>query len=141
MTTGRTFVDTNILFYAFDAAAGLKSEIAAARLKALWNDGSGVLSLQVLHEFFANAVRKLPGKGSGWARDIVREYSTWLGSAADFGTTLRAMELVENRRLAFWDALIVAAAIDNGATTLLSEGLTHGQLIAGVRIENPFLAT
>lgn len=140
MSRGRTFVDTNILLYAFDTAAGFKSEIATARLSALWNEESGVLSLQVLNEFFANAVRKLPRKNVGWARGIVREYSVWLGLAPDFGMTLRAIELAESTRLAFWDALIVAAAIENGATTLLTEDLNHGQVIAGVRIENPFLA-
>lgn len=140
MIRGRTFVDTNILLYAFDSAAGTKSEIATARLSALWNEENGVLSLQVLNEFFANAVRKLPGSSVGWARAVVREYSVWLGLAPDFGTTLRAIELAESARLAFWDALIVAAAIENGATTLLTEDLKHGQDIAGVRIENPFLA-
>lgn len=140
MTRGSTFVDTNILLYAFDAAAGVKSDIATARLSALCNEQSGVLRLQVLNEFFANAMRKLPGSSIGWAREVVREYGVWLGLAPEFDTTSRAIELVESVRLSFWDALIAAAAIENGATTLLSEDLNHQQVIAGVRIENPFLA-
>lgn len=138
MTVATIFVDTNVLLYAFDKSAGRKCAVADARLRSLWAENSGVLSLQVLNEFFFNAVRKLSDRGIPWARDIVREYSAWLGKPATIDTSLRAMELMESARLSFWDALVVASAAENGATVLLSEDMQHGQIIAGVRIENPF---
>jgi predicted nucleic acid-binding protein len=53
---------------------------------------------------------------------------------------LRASEIQERNRLSFWDALIVAAASNAGAVTLYTEDLNHGQVMEGIRIENPFLA-
>ena len=52
------FVDTNILLYAHDAGAGEKRRCAAQLLRQLILAGDGVISTQVLMEFFVNAVRK-----------------------------------------------------------------------------------
>lgn len=54
-----------------------------------------------------------------------------------YGELVRAL-LSASARISFWDALVVTAAARMGAELLLSEDLSHGQMIAGVRIVNPF---
>lgn len=137
--TGKTFVDTNILLYAHDRGAGEKGEIAAARLRDLWETEQGVLSVQVLQEFFVNVTRKIAVPlPVPVAREMLRIYRPWVRRESTADTVLRATELMELAQLSFWDALIVAAAEEAGAQTLLSEDLNGGQVIAGVRVVNPF---
>jgi predicted nucleic acid-binding protein len=137
--TGKTFVDTNILIYAHDRDAGRKGEIAAARIRELWDTEQGVLSVQILQEFFVNATRKIANPlPLPTAREVLRVYRPWVRREATADTVLRATELMELAQLSFWDALIVAAAEEAGAKTLLSEDLNDGQVIAGVKILNPF---
>jgi len=135
-----TFVDTNVLIYAHDAQAGRKGEIAAAELRTLWDSGEGVVSVQVLQEFFVNALRKLhPPVPVAQLREILRVYRVWVRTPTSPATVLRATEIMELAAVSFWDSLIVAAAEESGAGVLLSEDLQHGQVIAGVRVVNPFL--
>ena len=54
----KVFVDTNVLVYAYDRGAGSKHERALSVVEKLWIDGSGVLSTQVLQEFYVNVRRK-----------------------------------------------------------------------------------
>src|SRR5688572_10092629 len=58
--TDRTFVDTNILIYAHDISAAQKHVKAAALVRGLWETRKGVLSTQVLQEFYVYVTRKLP---------------------------------------------------------------------------------
>ncbi|MFZ4703746.1 MAG: PIN domain-containing protein [Candidatus Methylumidiphilus sp.] len=77
--TGSKFVDTNILLYANDQTAGEKQRKSAELLRALWETRDGVLSTQVLQEFFYNATRKLSlPLNVPVARSIVQNYSVWL---------------------------------------------------------------
>jgi predicted nucleic acid-binding protein len=66
----RTFVDTNVLIYAHDVDAKTKHEVAKRILRELWNQRTGVLSMQVLQEFYVNVTRKiaspLPKATRGW---------------------------------------------------------------------------
>jgi len=137
--TARTFVDTNILVYAHDRDAGPKSEIAASHLRDLWEGENGVTSVQVLQEFYVNAVRKIsPPLPIPAAREILRVYRVWVKQATSVDTVLRGTEIAELAQLSFWDGLIVASAEQTGASILLSEDLNHGQVIAGVKVVNPF---
>jgi predicted nucleic acid-binding protein len=137
--SGKTFVDTNILIYAHDVDAGSKHETAKLVLDELWSERSGVLSVQVLQEFYVNVTRKiatpLPKES---ARLVVNSYSLWCTetSSAEISAAFR---IEDESRIGFWDALIVASAVNNGATRILSEDLNAGQRIAGIRIENPFV--
>ena len=134
----RTFVDTNVLIYAHDVDAKAKHEIAKRVLSELWSERSGVLSLQVLQEFYVNVTRKIPSPLSKRAaRPVVESYTAWCieTTPAEIATAFR---LEDDCRIGFWDALIVAAAVTCGAVRILSEDLTAGQMITGVRIENPF---
>lgn len=139
--TGFNFVDTNVLLYASDQGAGKKQHQAAALLKSLWEARTGVLSTQVLQEFFYNATRKLSlPLNVPAARDIVHAYSAWIDRPITATTVLDAIILHQSRQLSFWDGLIVAAALESGCTTLYSEDLQHGQVFDGrLTVVNPFL--
>jgi len=72
----KTFVDTNVLVHAHDIDAGPKRAIAASLLRDLWNAGLGVLSMQVLQEFYVNVTRKIAAPLSKeTARQVVNTYA------------------------------------------------------------------
>jgi predicted nucleic acid-binding protein len=131
------FVDTNILIYAVDEADREKHRAALAWRAALWKSRRGRISYQVLHEFYVQAVRK-DAKRAGGARAEVRDLFAWDPIAPDAAMVEAAWALQDRYQLAFWDALIVAAALALECRYLLTEDLTHGQEIRGVRIVNPF---
>lgn len=135
----RAFVDTNVLLYAHDASETPKQPVARAVLQELWQHRSGAISSQVLQEFYVTATRKLPKPLSRVeAREIIDLYSTWPVITIDPSAILAATRIEEAHQVSFWDALILEAARIAGAELLLTEDLGHGQIIEGVRIENPF---
>ena len=136
--SARIFVDTNILIYAHDVDAGAKHQVAKNVLRELWSQRSGVLSMQVLQEFYVNVTRKIASPLSkDVARLVVNSYSVWCieTTPTEISTAFR---IEDESRIGFWDALIVAAAVKCGALRILSEDLNAGQVIAGIPIENPF---
>src|SRR5579872_1777942 len=105
------FVDSNILIYAHDVDAGVKRELAAAKLRELWDSGSGRLSVQVLQEFYVNATQKLATRiARATAREVIETYGVWIHHATTAQTVTRAAEISDLAQISFWDALIVAAA-------------------------------
>lgn len=136
--SGKAFVDTNVLIYAHDVDSAAKHQRAEQILKELWNARTGALSTQVLQEFYVNVTRKIPKPLSKTAaRSIVNGYLIWCVETTTAEIS-EAFRIEDEAKIAFWDALIVAAAIKAGADRLLSEDLNPGQTISGVRIENPF---
>ena len=136
----RAFVDTNVLIYAYDLDAGRKHDIAARAMASLWEEGGGVLSIQVLQEFYVNVTRKIPIPLSPvQARGVVGAYASWIAKTTGMETLLHASEIEERHQLSFWDSLIVASAHDAGADRILSEDFQPGQRIEGIVVENPFL--
>lgn len=134
----KTFVDSNVLIYAHDFKATKKNPIAKAALLDLWNEGTGVLSMQVLQEFYVNVTRKIPSplpKDS--ARGVVNSYALWCVETSP-AEIAEAFRIEDEAKIGFWDALIVSAAVKSGATRILSEDLNAGQFISGISIENPF---
>lgn len=139
--SGRTFVDTNVLVYAHDVDAGAKRQIAKEILRELWGERTGVLSIQVLQEFYVNVTRKIPSplpKAS--ARLVVDGYATWSVETTP-AEMIAAFRIEDEARISFWDALIVSSAIRSGATRILSEDFNAGQRISGILIDNPFAAS
>ena len=127
------FFDTNIVIYAF--AAG---DPRSARAEALVA-GGGVIGVQVLNEFTNVTRRKLRWQ---WeqieaALAVIEEL---LGAARPLTSAIpaRAVVLARDHELSFYDALIVAAALDAGCEVLFSEDLQHGQKFGALRVENPF---
>jgi predicted nucleic acid-binding protein len=136
----RTFVDTNVLIYAHDVDAGRKHDIAKAVLRDLWAERAGVLSTQVLQEFYVNATRKLKTPlAKPQARSVVETYATWCVDGITPADVSAAFQLEDRARIGFWDALILAVAVRSGARRVLSEDLNSGQAIAGLTIHNPFV--
>jgi predicted nucleic acid-binding protein len=135
---GKVFVDTNVLIYAHDVDAEAKHQTGKRILKELWNTRTGALSTQVLQEFYVNVTRKIPKPlPKAAARSVVNSYLIWCVETTT-AEIAAAFRIEDEARIAFWDALIVAAAIKAGADRILSEDLNAGQTISGVRIENPF---
>ena len=134
------FVDTNVLLYAEDRAHADKHRRARDWLRALWLQRNGRLSTQVLNEFYVNATRKLtPPMAAGDARAEVRRYQGWQPWTVDHATVEAAWAVESRFGLHHWDALMVAAAQQQGCALLLTEDLQHDLRIDTLRILNPFL--
>ena len=135
----KVFVDTNVLIYAHDIDASTKHQTARSVLEELWSSRCGVISSQVLQEFYVNVTRKIPTPlKRSQARAIIASYATWQVETIGPSEIHSASELEERNQLSFWDALIVTSAISGGASKILTEDLNAGQRIGGVLIENPF---
>ncbi|MBW1788441.1 MAG: PIN domain-containing protein [Deltaproteobacteria bacterium] len=136
----RHFVDTNILVYAHDLDAGKKHATARNLVSHLWESRAGVLSTQVLQEFYVTVTRKISlPLSKPETRGILKNYFNWSLVVIDAPVIMQASEIEETRKLSFWDALILSAAFSANATTLLTEDLNHGQVIEGILIKNPFI--
>jgi predicted nucleic acid-binding protein len=137
--SGKVFVDTNILIYAHDLDAGQRNTLSAEILRDLWENRVGIISTQVLQEFYVNVTRKIENPlPKSKARGIIESYLAWPVELNDAKTVLAASEIEERHMLSFWDALIVASARNAEAEKILTEDLNHGQQIEGILIENPF---
>ena len=138
--SAKTFIDTNVLIYAHDKDAGAKHQIAKTVLRDLWSERTGLLSVQVLQEFYVNVTRKIsaPLSSKDLARLVVSSYAIWCTETTP-AEIASAFRIEDESRIGFWDALIVSSASKNGATRILSEDLNAGQRIAGIVIENPFV--
>jgi len=132
--TGRPFIDTNVLVYAFDHTAPDKRARAAGLLRRDF-----VISAQVLSELYVTLTRKLtPPVAPADTAAIVAELAHQDVVPVTATLVQSAIATARTAQLSYWDALIVEAAVAAGCTTLLSEDLNPGQVITGVRIENPF---
>lgn len=101
--------------------------------------GDGVLSTQVLEEFYVTVTANIPNPLKLQdARRIVSDLGTWTVAVLEIRDILLASELAERHRLSFWDGLILAAAHKEEATTVWSEDMSHGQKYDEIRVYNPF---
>ncbi|MFT4165721.1 MAG: PIN domain-containing protein [Microlunatus sp.] len=133
------FVDTNVLLYAYDASAGERHQRARELVGALGRTRQGVLSVQVLQEFYVSATRKIAVPLSAAdARGRIRTLSRWPTHSLLASDVVVASEIAESHELSFWDAMIIRSANRMDCNVLWSEDLNAGQLIGGVRVRNPF---
>ena len=135
--SARSFLDTSVLLYSDSADAPAKQRRALELLAEQRLARTGVVSLQVLQEYFAAATRKL-GVDAGLARRKVELFANYHLVVLDVEDVLAAIDLHRLHQLSFWDALVVRAAKEGGCSVLYSEDLQHGRAIDGVRIVNPF---
>src|SRR5579885_2860415 len=106
----KIFVDTNILIYAHDVDAKDKHDVAESVLRELWNQRTGVLSMQVLQEFYVNVTRKIATPlPKDAARLVVNSYAIWCTEITPEEISA-AFRIEDESRIGFWDALIVATA-------------------------------
>jgi predicted nucleic acid-binding protein len=132
----RAFFDTNVLVYAFDTEEPEKQAVAQ---RLIAETPLIVLSAQVLGEFYWTATRKLSQPlPADSARALVEWFSYMTVVPLDHKLVRSAIFLGNSASIAYWDALIIKAASSAGCRSLLTEDLSHGQVIDGVRIENPF---
>lgn len=133
----RSFFDTNILLYADDRSAPAKQRRALELLTEHRLARTGVVSLQVLQEYFVAATRKLQVEAAAARRkvELLAEFDV---AALDVADVLAAIDLHRLHGLSFWDALIVRSAKQTGCRILYSEDMQDLREIDGVRIVNPF---
>jgi len=139
--SARFFLDTNIFVYSFDRTAPAKCRHAGALIREAVETQRGVVSYQVVQEFFNVALRQFVRPMS------LFEAGQYLGTifrpiiAVHSSTSLflSAMELFHSDHFSWYDALIVAAASASNCEILYSEDLQHGRRIRDLKIVNPFL--
>jgi predicted nucleic acid-binding protein len=135
----KTFVDTNVLVYLCDLDVPEKHQVAKQALDELWREKTGVISIQVLQEFYVSVTKKIrKPMTKEAAREVAEIYTQWCIETGP-SVVAAAFRIEDEARIKFWDALIVASAAQAGAVRLLSEDMNNGQVISGVRIENPFV--
>lgn len=133
------FVDTNVFVYRFDETEPDKQRRAERWHEHLWRERTGRLSVQVLEELYASLTRKLDHPmDPAEARTAVRSLLAWDPVAVDSHTIEGAWLLEDRFSLSWWDALIVSAAQIAGCGHLLTEDLSHGHDLDGVRVVEPF---
>ncbi|MBI3606254.1 MAG: PIN domain-containing protein [Nitrospirae bacterium] len=136
----KIFLDANILVYCFDSSDRVKKEKATQILENLWETSNGVLSLQVLNEFFVTVTAKLPEKMDfNSAKAAILDLFSWNIYMEDRSSLEKTLEIVQKYHLSFWDANIISSAILSQCHKIYSEDLRHDQVIEGVQIINPLL--
>jgi predicted nucleic acid-binding protein len=142
MTSARStcLADSNLLVYVYDSRDLLKQQQAMAVTRQLVEAGVGIVSTQVLGEFFNTVTRKLPNPLTvPQAEQEIRNItSAWHVVDVTLAVVLEALYGVQRYQFAYWDALIWGAARLNGAPYILSEDFNDGADLGGVRILNPF---
>lgn len=129
----KAFFDTNVVVYLLS-----DDPRRADQAEALLAQG-GVVSVQVLNEFVSVAVRKLrlPWPDIREVLAAVRANCTVVPVTTEVHE--RALGLIERHSLSVYDALIVAAALDAGCTTLWTEDLQDGRCFDDrLTLRNPF---
>jgi predicted nucleic acid-binding protein len=134
------FYDSNLFVYLFDETAPAKQQRADALIRTALEEQTGCISFQVVQETLNVLTRKLarpltPADAEVFMQLILMPLWTVMPSAALYS---KAIELQGRSAIGFYDALIVAAALQAGSTRLLSEDLQHGQMFGALRVENPF---
>ena len=136
--SARSFFDTNVLVYADDKAAPAKQRRALELVAEHWRAGTGVLSSQVLQEYFVTVTRELRVQAK-IARRKVELLAEFDLVVPDLDDILAAIDLHRLHGFSFWDALVLRAAKESACSMLYSEDLQPGRVIDGVQIVNPFV--
>ena len=141
MSGGRFFLDTNVLVYCFLAESPRKKQAAVDLVREAVDFGRGVISYQVVQEFFSVAFTRFPtpmsqGEALLYFSSVLRPLMGVMFSPA---LLLHAIRIRDQHRTSWYDALIVAAALESECEILYSEDFQHGRAIEGLKIQNPFL--
>ncbi|MEK7405537.1 MAG: PIN domain-containing protein [Acidobacteriota bacterium] len=139
--SARIFLDTNLFVYSFDSASPAKMRRARQLIRQAVTSRNGVVSYQVVQEFFNVALKRFSrpmtvAEAEQYLATVFRPLLAVHSSHALYGEGLR---LMGRYRLAWYDSLIVAAAIESDCSVLYSEDFQHGFEADRLRVENPFL--
>ncbi len=137
----RFFLDTNIFAYSFDPHATKKAQRAKQLILQGISTRKGVVSYQVVQEFFNLALRKFPepmtiAEAEQYLTNVLRPLLAVQSSQTLF---MQALQVNGRSRLSWYDSLIVAAALESQCKLLYTEDLQHGQRFGELQIQNPFL--
>jgi predicted nucleic acid-binding protein len=139
MRGDRVFLDTNIIVYAYDISDKEKHDKAVELLETIWESGAGVISTQVLQEFFVTVTKKIASPlGVTITKEIINDLSKWDIIVNNVAVILNAINIQQEHKFSFWDSMIIASAVKGSAAALLSEDFSDGQIINGVEVRNPF---
>ena len=130
---GRVFLDANVLVYAQDAGSAKKQRVSREIITRLSASADGVISTQVLQEFYVAATRKL-GVPPLAAKGILKTFAVFETAQVSPALIQEAVDCSILNQLSFWDALILAATAAAGCGVVLSEDLNPGQVILGVKV-------
>jgi len=133
----RSFFDTNVLVYADDKAAPSKQRRALELVAEHRRAGTGVVSLQVLQEYFVTVTRKLQ-VDARIARRKVELLAEFDVATPDVADVLAAIDLTRLHSFSFWDALVLRSAQQAGCRVLYTEDMQLAREMDGLRIVNPF---
>ena len=132
----QVFIDSNILIYAQDVDAGDRHLHAVELIRDLWKSRKlPAISVQVLQETHVNLVCK--GVAIEESARRVSRYLSWRVVENSKELFCRSLEIQQNHRLSYWDAMIVAAAQRSQANELWTEDLNPGQSFDGLTVVNP----
>lgn len=136
------FIDSNVFIYLFDETDATKRGAAQRLVQGALNGGTTSISFQVVQETLNIITRKLkkpatPEQARRFLDNVLVPLWHVMPSHALYQ---RGLDIQSRYRYSFYDALIIAAALEARCTRLYSEDLQHGQRIEGVVIENPFNA-
>ena len=137
---GRFFLDTNVFVYSLDKSSPTKQKRATELVREAVATGKGIVSYQVIQEFFNVALKGFAdvmsvAEGEYYLASVFRPMLAVQSSQGLFADALR---LYERYRLSWYDSLIVAAALEAQCGVLYSEDMHHGQTFGDLRIEDPF---
>jgi predicted nucleic acid-binding protein len=138
--SGRFFLDTNVFVYTFDVKAPAKAKKASQLIRRAADSGEGIISYQVVQEFFSVAFRRFqqPMSIAEAEQYFITVLRPLLAVHSSPTIYFQALRIVEKHRLSWYDSLIVSAALEGRCEKLYSEDLQHGRKIEDLRIENPF---
>jgi predicted nucleic acid-binding protein len=129
----------NVLLYAYDRAEPVKQPRALAVLDMLARQRTGVLTPQVLAEFYVNATRRLtPPLTQGEAYERIQNYLlAWEVLPLTGPVVLEAARGVRMHKMSYWDAQIWACARLHQVPVVFTEDFNVGSVIEGVRFIDP----
>jgi predicted nucleic acid-binding protein len=133
----RAFFDSNVLIYADDKGEPEKQRIARELIERYFSLGYGVVSVQVLQEYFNTLTRKLKADPS-LTRQKVEQLGKFVTNITMPEDVLMAIDVFRLHGLSFWDSMIVRSAKQADCRILFSEDMQHGRTIDGLQIVNPF---
>lgn len=134
----KIFLDTNVLVYAMDRSTPSKRKRARALIRSLdGKETQGVISTQVMQEFFVVATKKL-GVDPLPAKAILAQFDHFETVVVDPPLIREAIDHSILNRLSFWDALILSSAKSAQCDKICSEDFSDGHTLGGIRVENPF---
>ena len=137
----RFFLDTNIFAYTFDSSASTKQKRALDLIIHGIKTRKAVVSYQVVQEFFNLALRKFshPMNVAEAEQYLQTVFQPLLAIHSSYTLFSQALRLEDKHRLSWYDALIVAAAVESQCTILFSEDMHDGHRFGELQIKNPFL--